>query len=131
MKKLLAIGVLASSLVMGGEFSKAEQVITMQGLESAMGMIQKAFLRDNVDMMKIGVQSLKENLKNIHNFVIKPSVMNEGFNPRKYADEQVTSLDKLADNILADFEADKKADSRDKYDTALSQCMACHKIIRK
>ncbi len=131
MKKLVLAGMLASSLVMGAEFSKAEQVITMQSLESAMGMIQKAFLRDNVAMMQIGVQSLKENLNNIHNFVIKPSVMNEGFDPKAYAGKEVTNLNKIADEILADFEGDKKADARAKYDTALSQCIACHKIIRK
>ena len=41
------------------------------------------------------------------------------------------NLNKIADEILADFEGDKKADARAKYDTALSQCIACHKIIRK
>ena len=131
MKKILVLGALASSLVFGAAASKAEQVITMQGLESAMGMMQKGFLRDNDAIMKMGVESLKENLNNIHNFVIKPSVMDEKFNAKAYADTEVASMEKLADKVLAEFEAGNKSEARANYDKVLSRCIACHKIIRK
>lgn len=130
MKKILAVGVLASSLVFGAGASKAEQIITMQSLESAMGMIQKGFLRDNNTILKMGVTSLKENLNNIHDFVIRKSVHDENFNAKAYADTEVNSMSKLADKILADFEAGKKSDARASYDKTLSRCIACHKIIR-
>ena len=87
MKKMLAIGILASSLVFGAEVSKAEQIITMQGLEAAMGMIQKGFLRDNTAILKMGTQSLKENLNNINSFLIRSS--SEGFNAKEYASTEV------------------------------------------
>lgn len=129
MKKMLTIGVLASSLAFGAGASKAEQIITMQGLESAMGMIQKGFLRDNAAILKMGTQSLKENLNNIDSFVISSSSV--GFNAKEYATTEASALKKLADEITQGFENGDKATARKKFDLTLSRCIACHNIIRK
>ena len=129
MKKMLAIGVLASSLVFGAGASKAEQVITMQGLEAAMGMIQKGFLRDNASILKMGTQSLKENLHNIDSFVIASS--SEGFNAKTYAITEVNALSKLAEETTQSFINGDKVTARKKFDQTLSRCIACHNIIRK
>ncbi len=129
MKKMLAMGVLASSLVFGAGASKAEQVITMQGLEAAMGMIQKGFLRDNVSILKMGTQSLKENLHSIDSFVIESS--SEGFDPKTYATVEVNALSKVAEEITKSFIDGDKATARTKFDKTLSRCIACHNIIRK
>ena len=132
MKKILAIGVLTTTLMFGAGVSKAEQVITMQGLESAMGMIQKGFLRDNPAIMKLGVESLKEKLVSINSFVIEKSVMDgENFDAKQYAQKEVKNITNLADKMLKDFESGDKASSRETYDKTLSQCMACHTTIRK
>jgi len=132
MKKILAIGVLSTTLMFGANVSKAEQVITMQGLESAMGMIQKGFLRDNPAIMKLGVESLKEKLVSINSFVIEKSVMDgEKFDAKQYAQKEVQNITNLADKMLQDFEAGDKASARETYDKTLSQCMACHTTIRK
>ena len=132
MKKILAVGVLASTLMFGQTVSKAEQVITMQGLESAMGMIQKGFLRDNKDILKLGVESLKEKLVNIDSFMIKKSVTDsESFDAKKYAHKEVQNITNLANQILKNFEAGDKAAARETYDKTLTQCMACHTTIRK
>lgn len=132
MKKVLAIGVLTTTLMFGANVSKAEQVITMQGLESAMGMIQKGFLRDNPAIMKLGVESLKEKLVSINSFVIEKSVMDgENFDAKQYAQKEVKNITILADKMLQDFEAGDKASARETYDKTLSQCMACHTTIRK
>lgn len=129
MKKMLAIGVLASSLVFGAEVSKAEQIITMQGLEAAMGMIQKGFLRDNTAILKMGTISLKENLHSINSFLIRSS--SEGFDAKEYASTEVKALNKLADEINTSFESGDKRTARKKFDQTLNQCIACHNIIRK
>lgn len=116
----------------GANVSKAEQVITMQGLESAMGMIQKGFLRDNPAIMKLGVDSLKEKLVSINSFVIEKSVMDgENFDAKQYAQKEVQNITILADKMLKDFEEGDKASARETYDKTLSQCMACHTTIRK
>ena len=128
-KKILAIVVLASSLVFSAEVSKAEQIITMQGLEAAMGMIQKGFLRDNTVILKMGTQSLKENLNNINSFLIRSS--SEGFNAKEYASTEVKALNNLADEVSKSFVNGDKGTARKKFDQALSQCIACHNIIRK
>lgn len=132
MKKILAIGVLTTTLMFGAGVSKAEQVITMQGLESAMGMIQKGFLRDNPAIMKLGVENLKEKLVSINSFVIEKSVMDgENFDAKQYAQKEVQNITNLADKMLKDFEAGDKGSARGTYDKTLSQCMACHTTIRK
>ncbi|MDM5271145.1 hypothetical protein PGH07_03060 [Sulfurovum sp. zt1-1] len=132
MKKILVIGVLSTTLMFGAGVSKAEQVITMQGLESAMGMIQKGFLRDNPAIMKLGVESLKEKLVSINSFVIEKSVMDgDNFDAKQYAQKEVKNITNLADKMLKDFEAGDKASARETYDKTLSQCMACHTTIRK
>lgn len=132
MKKILAVGVFASTLMFGQTVSKAEQVITMQGLESAMGMIQKGFLRDNQAILKMGVESLKEKLVSINSFVIKKSVMDsENFDAKEYASKEVKNITNLANKILENFEAGNKAAARETYDKTLTQCMACHTTIRK
>ena len=129
MKKMLVIGVLASSLAFGAGASKAAQVVTMQGLEAAMGMIQKGFLRDNVSILKMGTQSLKENLHSIDSFVIESS--SEGFDPKTYATVEVNALSKLAEETEKSFSSGDKATARTKFDKTLSRCIACHNIIRK
>jgi len=129
MKKMLVIGVLASSLVFGAGTSKAAQVVTMQGLEAAMGMIQKGFLRDNAEILKMGTQILKENLHNIDSFVIESS--SEGFDPKTYAAVEVNALSKVAEEITKSFIDGDKATARTKFDKTLSRCIACHNIIRK
>jgi hypothetical protein len=129
MKKMLVIGILASSLAFGAGASKAAQVITMQGLEAAMGMIQKGFLRDNASILKMGTQILKENLHNIDSFVIKSSA--EGFDPKTYAAVEVNALSKVAEEITQSFIDGDKATARTKFDQTLSRCIACHNIIRK
>jgi len=129
MKKMLVIGVLASSLVFGAGESKAAQVVTMQGLEAAMGMIQKGFLRDNAEILKMGTQILKENLHNIDSFVIESS--SEGFDPKTYAAVEVNALSKVAEEITKSFVDGDKSIARAKYDKTLSRCIACHNIIRK
>ena len=124
MKKILAVGMLTSSLMFGAGASQAEQVITMQGLESAMAMIQKGFLRDNPAILKLGVESLKEKLVNINSFVIKKSVMDaENFDAEQYAHKEVKNITNLADQILQNFEAGDKAAARGMYDKTLSQCI--------
>ena len=129
MKKMLVIGVLASSLVFGAGASKAAQVVTMQGLEAAMGMIQKGFLRDNASIVEMGTQILKENLHNIDSFVIESS--SEGFDPKTYAAVEVNALSKVAEEITKSFVDGDKSTARAKYDKTLSRCIACHNIIRK
>jgi hypothetical protein len=132
MKKILVVGMLASTLMFGQNVSKAEQVITMQGLESAMGMIQKGFLRDNASILKLGVDSLKEKLVDINSFVIKKSVTDgENFDAKQYASNEVKSITNLANQILKNFEEGNKAAARETYDKTLTQCMACHTTIRK
>ncbi len=133
MKKILGACALLSSLA----FSEAElemgsnpeHVITMRGYESAMGMIERGFLRNNGNMVKLGANNLKENLRSIDSFIIKSD--EKDFNPQAYAHNEATAIEQLANEILTNFEAGKNDAARAAFDKTLSRCLACHRIIRK
>lgn len=132
MKKVLALCVLLSSLAFSQKVANdVEKLLTMQGLESAMFLIEKGFLRNNVTIVKLGTENLKVNLKNIDSFLIEPSAKDKNFNAQTYATTESAAIEKLADEILANFEAGKNDDARVSFDKTLSRCLACHRIIRK
>ena len=80
MKKILALCVLVTSLAFSQKAADdVERILTMHGLESAMSMIEKGFLRNNVTIVKLGTENLKVNLKNIHSFLIEPSAEDKNF----------------------------------------------------
>lgn len=132
MKKILALCVLLSSLAFSQKAADdVERILTMHGLESAMSMVEKGFLRNNVTIVKLGTENLKVNLKNINSFLIEPSAKDKNFNAQTYAATESAAIAKLADEILANFEAGKNDDARASFDKTLSRCLACHRIIRK
>ncbi len=131
MKKIVLSCVILGTLAFGNSATRSERIHTMNELESAMGMIQKGFLRNNATIVKLGTTNLKENLKNIDSFLIEGSVNNKNFNPKVYAVTESEAITKLANEILKNFEEGKNNESRDAYNKALSRCLSCHKIIRK
>lgn len=129
MKKILAIGLIASSLLMAETITKAEQMVTMQKLESAMEMIQKGFFRDNAQFVKFGSQGLKEGLTNVNSFMIDESKV--GFDAKQYVANEVKLMNMLVDDIIFEFEHGNKVQARFLFDRTLGRCMACHKTVRK
>ncbi len=128
MKKVLLGCMLLSSLAFSEIKSDPANVMTMRGYESAMVMIEKGFLRNNLNMVKLGTKNLKKNLKMIDSFIIESD--EKDFNPQEYAHNEATAIDRLADEILTNFEAGKKDAARTAYGKTLSRCLSCHRIIR-
>lgn len=132
MKKILGVCVLLSSLAFSESEemgSNPEHVMTMRGLESAMGMIERGFLRNNGNMVKLGTNNLKKNLRTVDSFIIESK--EKDFNPQAYAHNEATAIENAANEILANFEAGKNDAARTAFDKTLSRCLACHRIIRK
>ena len=129
MKKLLLVGAVLSSMLMAETITKAEQIVTMQKLESAMEMIQKGFFRDNASFVKFGSQSLKESLSNVNSFMIDESKV--GFDAKQYVANEVKLMNMLVDDIIFEFEHGNKVQARFLFDRTLGRCMACHKTVRK
>ena len=132
MKKILGICVLLGSFAFAQEpADDVEKLLTMHGLETAMGTIEKGFLRNNVTIVKLGTENLKVNLKNIDSFLIEPSEKDKNFNAQTYAATESAAISKLADQILTNFSEGKNDEARAVFDKTLSRCLACHRIIRK
>lgn len=129
MKKILLSCVLLSSLVFAEMKSNPEHVKTMRALESAMGLMERGFLRNNANMVKRGANNLKNNLRSVDSFIIEST--KEDFNPQAYAHNEAAAIVKLADEVVANFEAGKNDDARIAFDKTLSRCLACHRLIRK
>ncbi len=129
MKKVLLGCVLLSSLAFSEMKSDPAHVMTMRGYESAMGLIERGFLRNNANMVKRGANNLKEKLSSVDSFIIESE--EKDFNPQAYAHNEATAIVKLADEIIANFEAGKNDAARTAFDKTLSRCLSCHRLIRK
>ena len=129
MKKVLVGCLLLSSFAFSEVKSDPVSVMTMRGYESAMTRIGKGFLRNNLNMVKLGTQNLTKNSKMIDSFMIESD--EENFDAKAYAAKEADVIESLANEILAKFEAGKNDEARNAYDRAMTQCLACHRIIRK
>ncbi|MEA2046807.1 MAG: hypothetical protein U9O64_00010 [Campylobacterota bacterium] len=129
MKKVLLGCLLVSSFAFSEMKSNPEHVQTMRGLESAMGLIERGFLRNNANMVKRGTNNLKHKLSNIDSFIIESK--EKDFNPQAYAQNEATAIRNAADEIAKNFSEGKNDAARAAFDKTLSRCLACHRIIRQ
>ena len=129
MKKVLIGCMLLSSLAFSEMKSDPVSVMTMRGYESAMARISKGFLRNNLNMVKLGAMNLSNNSKMIDSFMIVSDEKN--FDAKAYASKEASALENLANEILTNFEAGNNDAARKAYDKTLTRCLSCHRIIRK
>ena len=129
MSKILTVIVFLSVSVYAEGISKAEQMITMQKMESAMLMIQRGFLHDKAEFVRYGTEELHGYIQNVNNFMI--TVDKSGFDAKKYVSNEVKLMDRMAGQIAEEFEHGNKVQARFLFDQTLSRCMACHKTVRK
>lgn len=129
MKKVLLGCILISSLAFSEMKSNPEHVQAMRGFESAMGLIERGFLRNNGNMVKRGANNLKQQLGTIDSFIVESD--EKDFNPQAYAHNEATAIKKLADEIITNFQAGKNDAAKAAFDKTLSRCLSCHRIIRQ
>jgi formyltetrahydrofolate synthetase len=139
MKKLLFIPIIASLFLFATEDNNstkaedkknAEQIITMQNLEVAMATIQKGFIYNNNDLVKGGIQKLKDNVKNIKSFDIKND-KNRDFDAKKYSLTELKAITQLADNMATGFDKGDKEIVLEDFQKTLNRCVTCHLLVRK
>jgi cytochrome c556 len=139
MKKLLFIPIIASLFLFAAEDNNstkaedkknAEQIITMQNLEVAMATIQKGFIYNNNDLVKGGIQKLKDNVKNIKSFDIKND-KNRDFDAKKYSLTELKAITKLADDMATGFDKGDKEVVLEDFQKTLNRCVTCHLLVRK
>ena len=135
MKKILLISALASAMLFSNntEDTKAtqqSQIKTMQSLEVAMSTIQKGFLYNNTGLVKQGITSLKDNVKNIKSFDIKNDKKRD-FDAKKYSIAELKAIGILADQMLIDFDKGDKEVVLEGFQKTLNRCITCHLLIRK
>ena len=129
MKKALLLSILASGVLFAQEYIQPDRMKNMQEMETAMAVIQKGFLFDNVNVVKNGVKDLKNRMDHTESF-IKEGVDKEGFNTLVYARKQAKDITALADKILATFEKGDRYGAANNYLKVLSKCLTCHQTIR-
>ena len=129
MKKGLLVSLMASSLLFGVEYIQPDRMKNMQEMETAMSVIQKGFLYNNVNVVRNGVKDLKDRAKHTESF-IKPGVSDKGINNLVYAKKQTESITKIADDIIESFEKGDKYTAANGYLMILSKCLSCHETIR-
>ena len=132
MKKILIIIsiLLTSTMLMAKGASKEDMKVTMQELEVSMALIQKGFLYNHRSRIQKGVESLREELKNIDSFVIKNDESIK-FNAKAYAYTETKALDSMAARILGDFDKGNKEAVMVDFQQMLNRCVTCHALVRK
>lgn len=112
------------------EKAKERQVQIMQNLEVAMSTLQKGFLYNNTALVQDGIKKLKFNVQNVEDFEVK-NEKDKSFDASKYAKAEIGAISKLADEMLENFEANKKDKVLDGFQKTLNRCVTCHMIVRK
>ena len=130
MKKFVALSLLACSLIWAKEGDNTLRVQTMQNLEAGMETILKGLMYNNKNIIYNGVNTIRENTKNIKLFDIKND---EGvnFKAKKYSKAEAQVLTRLADDVLKSFKEGDRRGSLNNFKRLQNQCMNCHALIRK
>lgn len=129
MKKSLLASLMATSLLFGVEYIQPDRMKNMQEMETAMSVIQKGFLYNNINVVRNGVKDLKDRVAHTESF-IKPGVSDTGINNLVYAKKQTESITNIADDILESFEKGDRYTAANGYLMILSKCVSCHETIR-
>ncbi|MEA1880121.1 MAG: hypothetical protein U9N11_05720 [Campylobacterota bacterium] len=131
MKKTVLALLLASSVLFAQEIEvrNLDRMKNMQSMETALSMIQKGFLFDNIHVVTNGVKDLKTTALHTESF-IKEGVTKEGFNTLVYAQKQAADISELADKILVTFEKGDRYGAANNYLQILSKCLSCHQTVR-
>ena len=130
MKKIILLPLIVFAMAYGADDEQAKRIQTMQNLESAMATIQKGMMYNNRNIVKKGVDEIKENTKDISSFDIK-NENGVSFKAKKYSMAEALAIEQLADNILTAFEKGKRNRVLDTYRRMQNQCMTCHALVRK
>ena len=129
-KKILMMSIVASGLLFAEGVVDRENIKIMQDLEIATATILKGFLYNNKAVIGNGVKDIKKLSETIEAFEIHNNTKKD-FDAKKYAIDEAASISTLADNLLKQFEEDKKDEATRTYSAIVNKCIACHKIIRK
>lgn len=129
MKKPLLVLVVASGVLFAQEYVEVDRMKNMREMETALSIIQKGFLFNNVHVVRNGVKELKEKVTHTESF-IKEGVNKKGINTLVYAKQQAKDITKLADDILVTFEKGDQYGAANGYLKVLSKCLSCHQTIR-
>ncbi len=130
MKKMLLLSILASTVLFAQqEHIQPDRMKNMQEMETAMSTIQKGFLFDNVNVVKNGVNDLKDRVKHTESFM-KDGIGKNGINNMMYAKNQAIAISGMADEILATFEKGDRYSAANNYLLILSKCLSCHQTVR-
>ncbi|MGB5505559.1 MAG: hypothetical protein WBM70_02615 [Sulfurovum sp.] len=129
MKKAFLMSVLVSGLLFAGEVIQPDRMKNMADMETAMANIQKGFLYNNANVVKNGVQQLKETVKFTESFM-KEGVGENKINNKMYAHQEAVTISKYADEILVTFKKGDKYSAANNYLLILSKCLSCHQTVR-
>lgn len=122
--------VLASSLD-GSDATTTKLKSTMRDMLSAMELIQKGGFYSNKDMMKSGVESLKEKLSLLDAKNAKTYLPKEEKYAYKFAVKREKMIVMYADDMIESLNTNNMQDALEDYTQILRQCSSCHLRIRK
>jgi len=127
MKKLIILGLLASSLFAQSALEKRMHV--MKNLEQAMATVQKGYLYNNLAIVTKGANKLKMHAADVKSFEVATD--GSSFDAQQYAINEASAITSLANDMVDSFKKGQKSKSMIAYQNTLNRCVTCHKIVRK
>jgi len=135
MKKLLLIVIVITNITYAEGYKQVDRIVDMQNMAKAMQDIQTGFFYNNLDIVKDGINVLKETIVKI-----KPidSEINNKDIYEKWINNNVQMTNKIEKKIINKaIEIEERFKSGDivqalqAYNKIAQQCMKCHIQIRK
>ena len=130
MKNILLATLLLSGITFANDTAKVKRIQTMQNMETAMSTIQKGFMYNSREMIKSGIEKLKYNTTDLQAFEVAND-KDKQFKAKDFAIAESKAIATLADQILVDFDNNKKEAVLGEYSKLQNQCVTCHMIVRR
>jgi hypothetical protein len=135
MKFFLTVCVFVSQILVANEYSQANRILDMQKMAHAMQDIQSGFFYNNVDIVRAGVEDLKETVVKIGPTEAEKTTkdvyekwMN---NATAMTGRTQKRIQKYAETMLERFQEGDAKQALNVYNRITAECMKCHTSLRK
>lgn len=133
MKKIIItalVALLFSSSLLANAKERAEMVLDMREMLTAVELIQKGGFYSNPQMMKDGVLKLKSKLAILESADASKYLPDDKKRADKFANKRARMIEMYADDLVLSVDSNLMDEALENYTQIIRQCTSCHIRIR-
>lgn len=133
MKKIIItalVALLFSSSLLANAKERAEMVLDMREMLTAVELIQKGGFYSNPQMMKDGVSKLKVKLAILESADASKYLPDDKKRADKFANKRARMIEMYADDLVLSVDSNLMDEALENYTQIIRQCTSCHIRIR-